>query len=121
FGIGILALCTVVLPAGIMSDETGMYRPILIGMYVPAIPFFFGIYQTLKLLHYIDTNKAFSELAVTAIKKIKYSAIVITALYTLGMPYIYYVADLDDAPGVILLGLVLILAPSIVATFAAVF
>ena len=63
-GIAVLALCIFALPAGISSDKTGMYRPILLGMYVPAIPFFAALYQALKLLSYIDKNKAFSELSV---------------------------------------------------------
>ena len=35
------------------------------------------------------------------------------------MPYIYYVAERDDAPGGILIGLILIAAPTIVTVFAA--
>jgi hypothetical protein len=63
----------------------------------------------LKLLSCIDKNRAFSDLAVRALRDIKYCAIVISALYTAGMPYIVYVADKDDAPGVTALGFVIIL------------
>jgi hypothetical protein len=119
-GLIVLALCIFALPAGIRSDNTGMYRPILFGMYVPAIPFFVALYQALKLLSYIDTNKAFSDLSVKALTSIKYSAIIISALFTAGMPYIYVVADKDDAPGVIAIGLVIIFASIVIATFAAV-
>lgn len=111
FGIGVLALCIFVLPIGITNKHVGMYRPILIGMYIPAIPFFIGIYQTLKLLHYIDTNKAFSERSVKALKYITYCGLTIGGLYAIGMPYIWLVAQKDDAPGVVLLGLVFTFAP----------
>ena len=73
--LGVLALCIFVLPAGIISDTAGYYRPILIGLYVPASPFFVALYQALKLLGYIDKNAAFSPLSVKALKNIKYCAI----------------------------------------------
>ncbi|MDM5326781.1 helix-turn-helix domain-containing protein [Neobacillus sp. CF12] len=40
-------------------------------MYVSAIPFYFALYQAFTLLSYIDKNKAFSEISVKALKKIK--------------------------------------------------
>lgn len=119
-GAVVLALCIFALPAGIMSDNTGMYRPILLGLYIPAIPFYIALYQALKLLDYIDKNNAFSGLSVQALKKIKYCAIIISALFAAGMPYIYVVADRDDAPGVIVIGLVIIGASLVIAVFSAV-
>ena len=116
----VLGICSILLPMGIMSDRTGFYRPLLIGMYLPAIPFFIGIYQSLKLLNLIDKNNAFTDRSVKALKKIKLSAFAISALYIAGMPYIYYVAELDDAPGAILIGLVFVFASFVVGTFAAV-
>jgi hypothetical protein len=120
-GIAVLALCAILLPWGIVSTKVGNYRPILFGMYVPAIPFYIGLYQALKLLDYIDRNKAFSILSVKALGTIKYCAYIISALYAAGMPYIYYVADQDDAPGVVAIGLVIVGASFVVATAAAVF
>lgn len=116
----VLVLCVIALPAGINSDTTGYYRPILLGLYIPAIPFFFALYQSLKLLDYIDTGKAFTSLSVTAFKYIKYCAAVIGTLFVLGMPYIFMAADRDDAPGVVLIGLVISFASLVIATFAAV-
>lgn len=120
FGLLIAGLCLVGLPLAISSDNTGMYRPLLIGMYFPAIPFFLALYQALKLLSYIDANTAFSEQSVKALKLIKYCGMIISAMYALGMPYIFYVADLDDAPGVVLISLVFTFTPLVVAVFAAV-
>jgi MFS family permease len=119
-GLAVLALCIFALPAGIMSDNTGYYRPLLMGMYLPAIPFFIALYQALLLLKYIDKNSAFSELSVKALKNIKYCGAVIGSLYALGMPYIFTVADKDDAPGVVLIGLIIIGASIVVAVFAAI-
>lgn len=118
--LAVLAICTYFLLVSILSEEVGMYRPILIGMSVAAIPFFFGLYQAFLLLIYIDKNNAFSDLSVKALQKIKVSATIIGTLYAMGMPYIYLVAEKDDAPGVILIGLILTAAPIVIAVFAAV-
>jgi len=119
-GIAALAVCIFGLPYLISTDQTGYYRPILIGMYVPAIPFFLALHQAFKLLSHIDENKAFSDLSVKRLKNIKNCALAISAMYAAGMPYIFYAADRDDAPGVILIGLVIIFASFVIAVFAAV-
>jgi hypothetical protein len=115
----VLALCIFALPTGIRTDNVGGYRLILLGMYVPAIPFFIALYQAMNLLSYIDTNKAFSDLSVKALSNIKYCALIISGLFAAGMPYIYIVAERDDAPGVILIGLVITGASLVIAIFAA--
>ncbi len=119
-GIAVLALCLIGLPAGIRYERTGMYRPILLFLYIPAIPFFYALYQAMILLGYIDRNTAFSLLSVRALRNIKYCAGSISLLFAASMPYVYYVADKDDAPGVILIGLIIIFASFVIAVFAAV-
>ena len=59
---------------------------VFINLYATALPYYFALYQTFKLLNYIDKNNAFSELSVQALKNIKYSALAISVLYVLGMP-----------------------------------
>lgn len=120
-GVVVLGLCIFVLPAGIATDQTGDYRNILLGLYIPAIPFFFALYQAIQLLNYIDENKAFTDLSIKALKNIKYCAMIISILFAAGMPYIYYVADKDDAPGVVAIGLIIIFASFVIATAAALF
>ena len=93
---------------------------VLIDLYATAIPFYFALYQAFKLLSYIDKNKAFSDLSVKALKNIKYCAITISILYVAGMPLFFLMADKDDAPGIIVLGLVIIFASIVIAVFAAV-
>lgn len=120
-GLTVLALCVVALPAGIVSDNTGDYRPILIGLYVPAVPFFFALYQAWKLLDYIDKNKVFSKPSVKALKNIKHCALTISVLFAVGQPYIFYVADKDDAPGAAAIGFVIIGASFVIAAAAGLF
>jgi hypothetical protein len=118
--LGVFAICVYVLPRIIGSIDAGGYDPILLGMYVPAVPFYIALFQSWKLLGHIDQGKAFSEFSVKALKIIKYCAGTISMLYAAGMPYIFYVAQQDDAPGVVAIGLVIIFASFVIATFAAV-
>lgn len=125
-GIPILGLCIFWLPwianiAAEMNPELAYLQYIfLIFLYATAIPFFFALYQTLKILSYIDKNKAFSDLSVKALKYIKYCAITISILYAVGMPFLLRVAQEDDAPGMVALGLVITFASIVIAVFAAV-
>lgn len=93
---------------------------VFIYLYVTAIPFYFALYQAFKLLSYIDKNKAFSGLSVRALKNIKYCAVTISIFYAAGMPVFYLMAEIDDAPGIIVIGLVIIFASMVIAVFAAV-
>lgn len=122
-GLTILAICVLALPALIKSELNGDfdYGLIFAGMYIPAIPFFIALHQSLKLLGYIDRNKTFSAPAVRALKNIKYCAFAISGLFMAGMPYIFYLGDKDDAPGVVALGLVIIGASAVIGAAAAVF
>jgi hypothetical protein len=118
-GIAVLTLITV-FTMSVVSDRGGLFLPVLVIMYVTAMPFFLALYQALKLLSHIDKNIAFSELSVRALRNIKYCAITVSALYMAGMPFLVSVADKDDAPGVVGFGLIFILASIVIATFAAV-
>ncbi|MEW9673978.1 DUF2975 domain-containing protein [Ammoniphilus sp. 3BR4] len=125
-GIPVLALCIFLVPeignfaAELYPDMTYLKYLVFIVMYGAAIPFYFALYQAFKLLTYIDKNKAFSELSVKALKNIKYCAITISSVYVVGMPLFYLVAEKDDAPGIILIGMVIIFASMVIAVFAAV-
>ncbi|MBY9082023.1 DUF2975 domain-containing protein [Paenibacillus sp. HN-1] len=123
-GIPILALCVFGLPS-ILKEAAEHFPanwlyPLISIMYASAIPFFIALIQALRLLSYIDKNNAFSELSVTALKNIKFCAVTISVLYTAGMPFFYLIAEKDDAPGLIVLGLVIIFASVVIAVFAAV-
>ncbi|MBD2864040.1 DUF2975 domain-containing protein [Paenibacillus oceani] len=125
-GLPVLVLCIFVVPeianytAGLYPDMAFLKYFLLTDLYASAIPFYFALYQAFKLLNYIDKNKAFSERSVQALKNIKNCAIVISGLYVAGLPLFFLMAERDDAPGVILIGLVVIFASMVIAVFAAV-
>ncbi|UPG79700.1 DUF2975 domain-containing protein [Bacillus subtilis] len=125
-GIPILALCIFLVPkianysAELFPNIAYIKYLVFIYLYVTAIPFYFALYQAFKLLSYIDKNKAFSGLSVRALKNIKYCAVTISIFYAAGMPVFYLMAKIDDAPGIIVIGLVIIFASMVIAVFAAV-
>lgn len=93
-------------------------RAIIVGMYASVIPFLFGLWQSWKLLGYIDQNTAFSELSIQALKKIKYCAVAISIFMAGASPFFYMFAQLDDAPGVVVISMGFVAAPIVVAVFA---
>lgn len=93
---------------------------ILAVLMLSLFPFLAALYQSFKLLKYIDRNDAFSDKSVAALKKIKICAFSISALHLASFPLYFIVGEVDDAPGVILVGMVFISAPTVVAVFAAV-
>ena len=119
-GIAVLAMCIVSVYVMLEERLMQLVYVVLLGLFVTAIPFYFALYQTLKLLNFIDNNKAFSNLSVNALKKIKFSAIIISIFYIIGMPIIYLIAKDLDAPGLMGIGLAVTLAPVTVATLAAI-
>ncbi|SHL56455.1 Protein of unknown function [Anaerocolumna jejuensis DSM 15929] len=123
-GIPVLVLCIFLLPwiaeKAAAHYPRAVYLPVLTGVYLTAIPFYFTLYQAFKLLSYIDKNNAFSELSVNSLKYIKYSAAIIGIVYGAGMPLFYFMAQKDDAPGILIIGLVCTFAPIVIAVFAAV-
>lgn len=129
-----MAICFIALPVIVLavlgiwwinnnpanSDYSYMLYPILVGIYLSVIPFFIALLQTFKLLKYIDNNQVFSELSVKVLTNIKYCAIFISMIYLSIIPFVYMLAEKDDAPGLIIIGIVPSFASIIIATFTAV-
>ena len=121
-----LAICIFVVPP--LSGFVGEILPkwaflqyvFMITLYGSAIAYFAALYQTLKLLGYIDKGIAFSQRSVNALKNIKYCAITITVLFILNLPIILYTAQIDDAPGLGGLGMIITFGAIVIAVFAAV-
>jgi hypothetical protein len=93
--------------------------PVLGALLASAVPFYAALHQGLKLLKYIDTDKAFSARSAQALRNIKRYALIISGMYAAAMPLIYYIGDKDDAPGLIVIGLVFMGAPFVAAVLAA--
>ena len=124
-GAVVLALCIFALPAmwravpGEFPNHTYVFYGILSAFYLGAIPFYFALYQGIRLLRLIDTGKAFTFHSVTALKRIAFSALTISIIFIAAMPFFYTWADNDDAPGLVIISMFLVVAPFVIAVFAA--
>ncbi|GGP16380.1 DUF2975 domain-containing protein [Oceanobacillus neutriphilus] len=121
-GLTVLTLCIFLLPwlandtAKMFPEYAYLKYPVLIGLYVTAIPFFIALYQAFRLLNRIDNNTAFSEFSVKALNNIKYDAMIISFIYIIGAVFLLIVNALH--PGIALIGLTIILASAVIAVFA---
>ena len=121
-GLVVLALC-VWLPdlakdAAELNPEYAYLRyPVLLGLYISAIPFYYALYQALLLLRYIEHENAFSDISVASLKQIKICAISISLLFILGSVILAALHALH--PGIALIGFAIIFAAFVVAVFSA--
>lgn len=120
----ILGLCVMWLPglateaASQNPEYASLKIPVLIGVYITAIPFYFALYQALKLLTFIKTERAFSESAVASLGYIKMCALSIISIYSIGMVFLFFRHALH--PGVAIVGTVIIFATVVISFFSVV-
>lgn len=127
--IAVIAICTIMLPELAREEAAGKVNPpsaypFLIGAWLMSIPVFIAQYQLLKILKYIDENKAFSKLSVVALRKIKYSAVAFSVMII--MMVISVVLSTrgsnppEDITPVFTIGFVFVSASVVIATFVAI-
>lgn len=122
--VGVTALCVFLLPQVWIHapEEYSNYayavQGVVAAMYVSVIPYFIGIYKAWRLLSLIDNGKPFSQASARTIKSIAILAAVITGIYIASIPFFFIWGDMDDAPGLIVIGAVLVGLPATVAVFA---
>ncbi len=97
-----------------------MLYPIVFGLFASVVPFYIALHRAYRLLCRIDANTAFSQASVDALRTIKHCAAAIGVLYVAIMPFVYLLAEKDDAPGLIIIGLVPTFASLVIAVFTAV-
>lgn len=119
-GLFILGVCIFVLPRQLYLELTTDfdYGYIFLIMYVTTLPFYYALYSILRLLTYVDRKMIFTRASVKTIGHVKICAYSISAIYALGMPYIFTLGDADDAPGIVLLGCMVVLSSFVIATVA---
>lgn len=112
----ILFLCVLLFPVFLHEDNED-YLGIVIGLYLAALPFYFALFQAWKLLSLIDRSQAFTQAAVSILRKIKYSALIITGLFVLYTPMFMAQAQKEDAPGLFAINLMIIFLSSVITLF----
>lgn len=129
-GIAALSVCFILLPELVREEGVGkplnLYLTIAFfaGAYTLAVPFFVALQQTLKLLQYIDKNKAFSPQSIRALRNIKTCAIVFSILLVAAEIFGISLAKIadprEDVTPFITIGFMLTFVSSIIAVFVAV-
>jgi len=95
--------------------------PFILYLYIASIPFFIGLYQAFKLLHFIDTHKAFSKSAVRTLKIMKISSLTLIGFIVLAMIYIRFFVHGEDPAGPTMLGIIATFLIAVIATAVTVF
>ncbi len=96
--------------------------PFLAYVYFGSIPFFFALYQGIKLLSYIEKNMIFSQPSVKAVRNIKYCGLALIFFIVGAEAFLFIVQrGKEDITGAVMLGLITIFITSVVTTAAAVF
>ncbi len=95
--------------------------PFLALVYIGSIPFFIALYQAFKVLRYAREDNVFSQVAVNALRTIKYCALAIIGFVFVEEIFIMLNHGNDDAAGGIAMGVFITVGSIIVATTAAVF
>lgn len=92
-------------------------------VYLGSIPFFVALYQALKVLEYIRQDRAFSQAAVAALRKIRYCAFITSSAIVAADIYLMIAArsNGEDAAGAVMLGIIAAFASIVVGTAALIF
>lgn len=114
-----LAFCIFAVPAIGREIQEFLNIPnlqylIMIGMYIGAVSFYIALYQAYKIITYIESNTTFSPLSIQALKKIQYCAILISLICAIFLPLFFFVAQQDDAPGLVVIGMLISAVPVVV-------
>ncbi len=79
---------------------------LIIVAYLAAIPYFITLFQSERLLCLIDRGLAFSDQSVKVLTTIIRSIFAVFSVCVVGgLPLFYMAAEIDDAPGLIIVGL----------------
>lgn len=92
----------------------------MLALVIAVAAFYVACVQAWKLLGYADKNKPFSKDSVKALKRIQYAAFVVGSMLLALLPWVYWAAQQDDAPGLVIVGTAFAMTPIVVGVFAGV-
>ncbi|MCX6210951.1 MAG: DUF2975 domain-containing protein [Bacteroidetes bacterium] len=96
--------------------------PFILYGYLASVPFFIGLYQGFKILGYTKQHKLFSFNSISALKILKYCAVIFGILIIgAGLFIILFHSKEDDPAGFIALCILTIISSMVVASIAATF
>lgn len=124
-GIPVLAVVLKLGVEGSLAVVRGEPLPFVVwGLFVvlagSAVPYFLALRETWRLLVLIDRGEAFSEISIQALRKIRRCATAVTILFALGLPVFAALARMEDAPGLVVIGMAISGISLVIAVFSAV-
>ena len=107
---------------GIVNDEINLWYVLPFGilMGLVLIPVGVAVYQAERLLILIEKKMYYSKESANRLNVIKTSGLVATILFIAMLPSLFYFTELDDAPGMAMLGLIFVFISAGVTVFASV-
>lgn len=125
--IPVLFFCIRILP-GIISGALGEYPellwakyPMYIGFYLSGVLSLYVFSQTFRLLRLVDKGQVKDSMTHGILKTIRWSSLSISLVYLMMSPVVYYVADHEDAPGILLIELIILFVWIAVASLSIIF
>jgi hypothetical protein len=121
--LGVLFLDLYVLPLAIMTGGNNDYimmpylMVIYLSIYIMSFPFFVILYKAFITLHLIKIEQFYSLKTVKNFKVIKVCAYSITLVVFVDLPFLYLLADYEDAPGLLLVGIIIFGVSLFIALF----
>jgi hypothetical protein len=95
--------------------------PFILYIYICSLPFFVGLYHAIRLLTFINSNKAISQSAVNTLRNIKFASLSQIGFIVLALFYIRFAAHGDDPAGPTALGIMTSFAFAVIAATAVFF
>lgn len=92
---------------------------VLLTAYLIFIPTLMILFHALRILRYMSTAPPVFPLITASLQSMKLSFYIVTALITCLFPVFFYIGQIDDAPGLIIIGIGLILTPLTIGTLLA--
>lgn len=127
--LAVISVCGILLPElareeAVANPNVSPAYPYLIAAWIFSLPIFVALYQTHKLLSYLDNNTAFSFQSIKALQTIKTCATIFSILIVLGAAAVIFIArdanPTEDVTPVITFGILFTFTSSVIATFTAV-
>ncbi|KRM57424.1 DUF2975 domain-containing protein [Secundilactobacillus malefermentans] len=118
-------LIPVAILIGIISDWSQFtyqwaYIGLALEIELTVIAFLFAVSQVWLILNQIEKRRVFTELTIKPIKRIKYASLFVFLLFVVGAPIAFFVAQAEDAPGIVLMDFLVALAGATMTVFSAV-
>lgn len=79
-----------------------MIYPVLAGFYLASVPVIYAAVRLFQLLTHVGKDTLTQEVKGEMLRKLKKAAAAAGAVFLLIMPFIFMIADEDDAPGLVI-------------------